>query len=149
MDSISNKVTFSIGALRSRVDDPSLDWQLLLRIEAEFSLRVGDRDFYTDEYFNIVEFLVQSVRWSSNPKGDFWFESMDSDSPMFGFVEHAGGQFSLASEHQLFDCHLIFGRQQLVDEINRFSNATFLEIKNHLDIDVRRVVWPENPVLLG
>jgi hypothetical protein len=52
--------------------------ELLVHIEADFGLRDGDRDMYSERLFPVAELAIELVDWisGSDGRGDFRFRSL-------------------------------------------------------------------------
>ena len=79
MDSLSDKIEFKYSKLQSDVDDPTEDWQLLLRVTARFSIWIRGKIFFDEPDFPVVEFAEQAKQWALNG-GNFSYVSDITES---------------------------------------------------------------------
>ena len=105
MDSLP-QVNMEFDKLKSTVDNTKVDWQLLLRITADFSIKIGVREFYHEVDFPIVEFSTQAMKWAKSRQTSFYYKSMESDNnPLIEFRSLGGDKFVLRSSHQEFEAN--------------------------------------------
>jgi len=135
------QVTFSFDRLRSTVDDPPASWQLLLRVDAEFSVSFDGRDFYKETEFPVVEFGSQAAEWLRHGDGDFLYVSMESEEkPLLGFYREADGRFRLYSPHQVLATVASVNRDDLRRALSALVGQLASRVQSELGLDIRPVL---------
>jgi len=84
-------------------DNSSLaeDWELLLRVVADFEVSVDENVIYAELEFCVVEFGVQAIQWSRRPfHGDFIYRTMEAEEPGLVFIKKQEGGWQIGSIHQ-------------------------------------------------
>lgn len=97
MDSLPSSVEFRFSQLKIEDSIAGIgnleNWQLLLGIVADFSIRINGQTFYEEFEFTVVEFAASAMKWLRN-SGDFEFTSMESESsPLLAFYRRSDGNF--------------------------------------------------------
>lgn len=140
MDGLSNKIEFKYSELKSEVDDPNEDWQLLLRVTANFTIEVAGQTFFDEKDFPVVEFAEQANKWAAGG-GNFSYVSMETDeNPMISFnmiSEETLLISAVDSEREIdepLDAEIV--RHALSNFITRLSN----DVRDDLRIDINAII---------
>lgn len=138
MDSVSRQIMFTFGKLTSTVDDSTEVWQLWLRIEATFSVRVGPEIIYSEPYFPVVEFAQIAEKWLASGRAHLVYVSLESEErPLIAFYRRADGNFQFYSPHASVSRAVIVTPDDLECGLQAFAlslrRAAMSEL--HLNID--------------
>ena len=107
------------------------DWDLLLRITADFSIEIAPAPFplYRDEAFCVVEFAMQITRWLARVHRDpidFSYNSMESDEADLVAIRKEAGGWRIAALHQDYVEERIFLIEEIESAVNATSRTWFL-----------------------
>tara|TARA_B100000678_G_C18224542_1_gene508296 strand:+ start:2526 stop:2948 length:423 start_codon:yes stop_codon:yes gene_type:complete len=139
MDSLSDKIEFKYSKLQSDVDDPTEDWQLLLRVTARFSIWIRGKIFFDEPDFPVVEFAEQAKQWALNG-GNFSYVSMETDeNPMISFHQAGGDKISISALASAFEVDAPLNAPTVLREIEGFIRCLGEDVKSKLGIDVARI----------
>src|SRR5207248_10318993 len=97
------QISFDLRNLESTVSDKE-EWQILLRITCHFEIKLGEREFYREIHFPVVEFVIQASKWKKDRRGSFCYNSMESPiGCLIEFRSLGNDQFLPYSSHQEFE----------------------------------------------
>lgn len=140
MDRIPSEVIFSFSELRSTIDDIGAQWQLLLRVVANFTISINARQFYAEEEFPVVEFASQAAEWLRDDRGDLLYASMESEEkPLIGFYRQ-NGHFLAHSASQAFESTKTIDREVLRDALTSFIEELRRRTETDLALNIEAVL---------
>ena len=91
------------------------DRQMLLGVEAYFSIIIDNEIFFSEQEFPILEFASQLAAWCRDAAGDFHYESLEIDeNPMISFVRQESGDFVIVALDTNFQSDKLWPRDLLV-----------------------------------
>jgi hypothetical protein len=94
-------LNFSFANIRADNSLLAEDWELILRVVADFEITVGSSVVYREEEFCVIEFAVQAVEWSRQlSHGDFEYRTMEAEETGFVFIKSTGTGWQVGSIHQ-------------------------------------------------
>ena len=111
--------------LRLDGNRPETDWDLLLRIVAEFSIILPDVaiPLYREEEFCVVEFAMQATQWlaslDSRPS-DFSYDPVESDETGFVVISRQERGWKIAALHQDYSEERSFTFEEVEGAIRAF-----------------------------
>jgi hypothetical protein len=125
--------------LRSTVERPRSDPDVLLGITADLSILVDEELIFSEPDFPLVELACQLGKWVHSPgagRGDFQLDSMESDVRGIVKIEAAGDGWRIGSEYE--------GRsgpakslEEVTLAIRAFLDQLVLRCQAELGVDVR------------
>jgi hypothetical protein len=118
------------------------DYDLLLGVEATFSLAVNSEIIYVEPMFTIVELRLALEKWlATDPKPGFDLISMESDERgLIWFHQQKSGLWCAGS---VFQDHAETGEtplSELVSECQRFVDSVDSWVREELQLEVRDVL---------
>jgi hypothetical protein len=141
MDGVPSEVMFRYARLQSTVDDVHQQWQLLIRVVAEFAILVDGQEFYSEVEFPIVEFASQAIKWVRAGRGDFQYVSMESDDdPIICFNKISDNSFKISALDQNFEVKHCYDRNSLAQSIIAFVDSLQYSTKYEMAIDIKPVL---------
>jgi hypothetical protein len=140
MDSVSHQLSVAFTDLRA---EGALEeqWQVLVRIQAVFSVHTRGVIILYDPYFNIVEFAVAVTKWLHDRTADFSFATIDSEDTDILFLRPESDRWRIGSSWGSVGGVLVDGLE-LFDELNRFIYRLTLDCRQRLSIDIRSLLQP-------
>lgn len=136
----SFEIRFQFDRLTSDVTNQDEDWQLLLKITADFAIVLKDRTFYGEPDFPVVEFATQASQWLKSSDGDFDYTSMESEEdPLISFRMTPGGLWAPYSPHQLLTPKEVT-RISLESALRAFIEDVRAAVLRKFEIDVDRML---------
>jgi hypothetical protein len=132
---------------RLRLDGNVLktDWDLLLRLVADFSIVIPPAPLalYHEEEFCVVEFAMQITQWLSsvhrNPV-DFSYNSMESDEASLVSVKKAEHGWSIAALHQDYVEDRLFPIEEIENAVGAFVARLKAEVREGFGHDIAHLV---------
>jgi hypothetical protein len=138
MDSLSDQVNFAFRDLRS--EGPIQEqWQMLLRIEAAFSLTVRGITVLEDPHFNVVEFASAASKWLRKPSSDFSFRTMDAEERDIVFFRCEGLRRCVGSAWGVAD-GVPVDFHELSEGLQRFIAKLAYACQRELHVDIRPIL---------
>jgi len=148
MDGIPDQIELAFSSLASTVDNEGEWWQLILRITADFRIRIGTSSFYSEVDFPIVEFAVETQKWLVGRKGSFVYSSMESDeNPLLSFNLSSKEKYTVQSPHQIFRYDEEISESHLAEVLSLFIIDVTTRIHRELGFDVNIALLATNPSL--
>ena len=120
------------------------DWQILLRIVADFQVLVDSRVLHQEQQFCVVEFADALHRWlREGTKLDFIYTSLESEESGLVWVKASGSDWRVGSVHQEYDESAVFSLAQVSEAAETFIAELKKEVAAKLDIDLHGIIEGE------
>jgi len=144
MDSLSYNVEFGFSQLKLEDNIGNIgnleDWQLLLGIVADFSIRIDGKTFYEEFDFTVVEFAASAMKWLREG-GDFEFTSMESElKPMLAFYRRSDGNLMPYAPDASFVSDDLIESRVLKKGLTQFIESLKESVAQQLGIRINQVV---------
>lgn len=144
MDNSPSNVEFQFS--QPKLEDNSAhienleDWQLLLGVVADFSIRLDGKTFYEELDFTVVEFAASAMKWLRKG-GDFEFTSMESElSPLLAFYRRADGNLMPYAADASFATDGFIESGALIKGLTQFIELLKEPVQGELGIRIDHVV---------
>ena len=129
-------ISFDFGELHVDGRPSKEPYDILLKVVATFSLRIGDASLFSEEEFPVVELAVDLRRWlKQGDESEFRFESLDYEQPLFWFKPEEGG-WRVESAWQKGPVHRLVSLGELKSAATSYVDRLKMEVKEKLSIDV-------------
>lgn len=90
----------------------------LLQYEAQFVILIDNQEYFSDNYFPILEFLREIKPWLNNETEDFIFECTDTeDNPLISILKKDNMLYEITSKWELFNNNVLFSKDTITTEI--------------------------------
>ena len=119
------------------------DWQILLRIVADFYILVDSKVLYREQQFCVVEFAVALSKWLSSvghTGEDFIYESIESEEIGLVGVKAHGSGWRIGSVHQENEEAHTFSLEDVRTAAEAFMNQLAKEIRVKFRVDLREFI---------
>ena len=119
------------------------DWQILLRIVADFYILVDSKVLYREQQFCVAEFAAALSKRLSivNQTGeDFIYESMESDEVGLVWVKAHGSGWRIGSVHQEYEEAQTFSLEEVRNAAEKFMNQLAEEALAKFHINLREFI---------
>lgn len=149
MDSSPSNVEFQFSQLKlencmANVGNPE-NWQLLLGIVADFSIRLDGKIFYEEFDFTVVEFAASAKKWLRKG-GDLEFTSMESEfEPLLAFYRRPDGNLMPYSAHASFATDCFVESAALMKVLAQFIELLKKSVQDELGIRIDQVFDLKRP----
>jgi len=140
MDSIPTKLEFKFQITDFNIDNIEKDWQLILRIVADFEILINGKVFFNEPQFPVVEFAMQAAAWSRNVKENFDYESMESDESPLIWFNSKNDNYTVGSPWQKYEERNPIEREVLQTSLNNFIEALRKELVSDYEIDISHLI---------
>lgn len=88
----------------------------IIRVERNFKIKVGERTFFHEPLFPILELVQYCLQWSKNANVSFVYNTIENDeNPLLSFVPQKD-TWKMYSVWQKFECETEFSSA----EVHRF-----------------------------
>jgi hypothetical protein len=131
--------------LRLDGNDLRTDWDLLLRLVADFSIVIPHVPFplYRGEEFCVVEFAMQMTQWLADidrdPR-DFSYDSMESDEAGLVSIRKREHGWALAALNQDYVEDRQFSLEEIRDAVSSFVARLKTEVRERFGRDIGHLV---------
>jgi hypothetical protein len=132
---------------RLRLDGDALktDWDLLLRIVADFSIVIPPAllPLYQEEEFCVVEFAMQITQWLARvhrDPADFSYDSMEADEPGLVSIRKEQPRWRLAALHQDYVEDRLFSIEEIESAVAAFVIRLKTEVRERFGHDISHLV---------
>ena len=133
-------VAFIYSHLRSDVDDSSEEWQILLRVTADFQILYRGNIFYEEVEFPVIEFADQARKWIVEG-GCFEYHSMETDdNPMIYFSVFPGDELMMGAVGANTKMYDTLKRSAVRDAISEFIIQLEKDVMEKFGIDIKSVL---------
>ena len=108
-------LTFSLDAGKnySLSEFSRLDTASIMNDDRHFTIFVGEKIFFDDPFFPILEFTQHALRWISNPIHNLVFQTIDDyQQPTLSFMR-SGEEWTIFSVWQEFECTALFRKEEI------------------------------------
>ena len=108
-------LTFSLDAGKnySLSEFSRLDKASIMNDDRHFTIFVGEKIFFDDPFFPILEFTQHALRWISNPIHNLVFQTIDDyQQPTLSFMR-SGEEWTIFSVWQEFECTALFQKEEI------------------------------------
>ena len=127
-------------------DTPITDWEILLRVVADFTIVIDGHKFYEESEFCVVEFAMQIREWVESlgkRETDFSYDSLESDERGLVRLERTDRGWTLIARDQLRMTDRLLSTEEVVHAVNAFTNSLRRETLDRFQIDISRFLLPE------
>lgn len=144
MDSIPGAAMIELNFSAMHQDGPSLESEVerLLRIVADVLLSVDGRALYSEGDVPVVELASQLSQWlvEGGTRGDFSYESMESDTPGLIWIKRGTSGWRIGSVHQEYEETREWPLSDIDAAMGRFVARVIDSARDQLAVDVRDIV---------
>jgi hypothetical protein len=131
--------------LRFDGDVLKTDWDLLLRLVADFSIVIPPvlLPLYQEEEFCVVEFAMQISQWLARVRrspADFSYDSMEADEPGLVSIRKEQHGWRLAALHQDYVEDRLFSIEEIESAVAAFVGRLKAEVRERFGHDIAHLV---------
>lgn len=144
--SSDNSLAFQFSNLHHSGQALDKRWQILLHINGDFTVYIGDRLLYSEPYFTLIEFAVSASRWSSTAHStgrDLVFESQESDTSGLVWLKRSGDGWTVGSAYQRHQEHTLFDLSEIITAIEDYVSRLHHRIQGKYGIDLYHFIHTE------
>lgn len=108
--------------LPSKINFKLIKEQDRIKYDLPFEILIGEKLFFFDEYFTILDFIHSVLCWQKKDiVSDMTYNSYDTDeNPLISFI-YDDDYFFIRSPWQLFECKTRFTKEQIVNAIEELK----------------------------
>jgi hypothetical protein len=138
-------IEFSFENLRLDGNALDTDWDVVLRVVADFSIVIPSAyiPLYREEEFCVVEFAMQITQWLASVRDrpvDFSYNSMESDEPgLVSIHKHEHG-WNVTASHQDYVEDRLFSIEEIETAVGTFVGCLKKEVSDRFQCDISRLV---------
>jgi hypothetical protein len=119
------------------------DWQILLRIVADFYILIDSKVLYREQQFCVVEFAVALSKWLSgaNHTGeDFIYESIEAEEDGLVWIKAHGSGWRIGSIYQEYEEGHTFSLEEVRSAADSFINQLAKGVLVKFRVDLREFI---------
>lgn len=141
MDNVSQEIVFKFSNIHTESSELNEEWQLMLKIVANFFIEIEQVPVYEEIEFPIVELGVQIHEWLKFHGNRFEYHSMETDdNPLLVFNPVSKEVFEIYSHDFVDGKHLLVSQNSLEKCSADYVNNLIKTLHNQLGIDIKPVL---------
>lgn len=138
-------IEFRFETLRLDGNRLETDWDVLLRLVADFSIILPDVaiPLYREEEFCVVEFAMQITQWLASldlPPNDFSYNSVESDETGLVVISKQEHGWKIAALHQDYSEDRLFKFEEIEGAIRAFVTSLQKTVEETFQRDISHLV---------
>jgi hypothetical protein len=139
---VPSRIEFRWRDLSQEVPTLREPHDLFLHVVATFSVVVNHQVIYEEELFAVVEFAINSQRWSSEAgltQEDFVYTSMDAEEEGLVWFRKQSDGWRVGSVFQQCDCTLALELREIQSSIDEYYASLRGAIKKQFGRDIKEL----------